>query len=83
MPKKDGNHVLEIDPGTGRLLRILSEDLNCETTAVELSEEMIKYAKLRLPNTKYILGNILDVRGVEIVSMWGTLKKTRNKGCFF
>lgn len=54
------NKVLEIGPGTGRILRIFSE-LNCETTAVDLSEEMIKYAKKQSPNTNFIKDNILDI----------------------
>ena len=59
IPNK-ANKVLEIGPGTGRMLKIL-EDLNCETIAVELSEEMIKYAKTKSPNTFFIQDNILNV----------------------
>ena len=55
------NIVLEIGPGTGRLLKIF-EELSCETTAVELSEEMLKYAKLKSPNTHFINNNVLDVK---------------------
>jgi len=56
------NNVLEIGPGTGRILKILEEDLKCRTIAVELAEEMIKYAKIKSPNTVFIEDNILNVR---------------------
>ena len=58
------NKVLEIGPGTGRLLKIF-EELKCKTVAVELSEEMIKYAKVKSPNTFFINDNILDVKFTE------------------
>lgn len=54
------NNVLEIGPGTGRILKIL-EELKCETVAVELSEEMIKYAKTKSPKTFFIQDNIFNV----------------------
>lgn len=56
------NKVLEIGPGTGRILKILEEDLKCRTVAVELAEEMIKYAKIKSPNTIFIEDNILNVK---------------------
>lgn len=59
--KDTDNNVLEIGPGSGRLLNILDNELHCKTTAVELSKEMIKYAKEKSPNTKFIEGNILDI----------------------
>lgn len=55
------NKVLEIGPATGRILKIFEEKLNCYTTAVELSSEMIKYAKEKSPNTIFIEDNILNV----------------------
>lgn len=60
--KEIGNSVLEIGPGTGRMLKILEEDLNCRTCAVELSEEMIRYAKMKSPNTLFIEDNIFNVQ---------------------
>lgn len=56
------NNVLEIGPGTGRILKILEYDLKCRTIAVELAEEMIKYAKIKSPNTIFIEDNILNVK---------------------
>ena len=56
------NNVLEIGPGTGRILKLLEEKLNCRTCAVELSEEMIKYAKFKSPYTLFIEDNILNVK---------------------
>ena len=55
------SYILEIGPGTGRLLQIL-ESINCKTIAVELSKEMIKYAKLKSPKTIFIEDNILNVK---------------------
>lgn len=60
--KRSSNNVLEIGPGTGRILKIFEEKLNCRTCAVELSEEMIKYAKVKSPNTIFIEDNILNVK---------------------
>lgn len=56
------NNVLEIGPGTGRMLRIFEVLLGCRTVAVELAKEMIKYAKEKSPNTVFINDNILEVR---------------------
>lgn len=61
----ENNKVLEIGPGTGRMLRIFEEELNCRTVAVELAEEMIKYAKIKSPNTIFIEDNILNVKFAE------------------
>lgn len=60
--KNINNNVLEIGPCTGRILKLLEEKLNCRTCAVELSEEMIKYAKVKSPNTLFIEDNILNVK---------------------
>lgn len=59
--KNKKNNILEIGPGTGRLLKIIEDNFNVNTTAVELSKEMIKYAKEKSPNTSFIEGNILEV----------------------
>lgn len=59
------NNVLEIGPGTGRMLKILENDLNCRTVAVELSGEMIKYAREKSPNTIFIEDNILNIKFVD------------------
>ena len=65
LSKSIKNNVLEIGPGTGRILKLLEEKLNCRTCAVELSEEMIKYAKIKSPNTLFIEDNILNVNFSE------------------
>lgn len=62
LKKSSNNIVLEIGPGTGRMLKIFEERLNCRTCAVELSKEMIKYAKEKSPNTMFIEDNVLNVR---------------------
>lgn len=59
------NNVLEIGPGTGRMLELFEEKLNCRTCAVELSKEMIKYAKIKSPRTLFIEDNILNVNFFE------------------
>ena len=39
--------------------------MNCRTCAVELSEEMVKYAKMKSPNTFFIEDNILNIKFSE------------------
>lgn len=51
--------VLEIGPGSGRNLKMF-ETLDCNITAVELSGEMCKAAKKRVPNSNIINKNILE-----------------------
>lgn len=65
LKKNINNNVLEVGPGTGRILKIFEEKLNCRTCAVELSEEMIKYAKSKSPNTLFIEDNVLNVKFSE------------------
>lgn len=65
LKKNISNKVLEIGPGTGRILKILESRLNCRTCAVELSEEMVKYAKMKSPNTFFIEDNILNIKFSE------------------
>lgn len=62
LKKNISNKVLEIGPCTGRILKILESRLNCRTCAVELSEEMVKYAKMKSPNTFFIEDNILNIK---------------------
>jgi len=52
---------LEIGPGTGRMLPIF-EELNCQTYAVELSRNMIEYAKKKSPHTIFLEGNVLEAK---------------------
>lgn len=57
----NSKNVLEIGPGTGRILRIFEEELNVRTTAVELASEMVEIAKEKSPNTLFIVDDILNV----------------------
>ena len=57
--KKENIQVLEIGPGSGRILKLF-DDLGCETTAVDISENMCKIAKKWSPNSNIIKANILD-----------------------
>ena len=57
----DSKNVLEIGPGTGRILKIFEERLNVRTTAVELAESMVEIAKEKSPNTLFIVDDILNV----------------------
>jgi len=52
--------VLEIGPGSGEML-LYFETNGCQTTAIELSTKMAKIAHARSPNTKFIIGNALEV----------------------
>lgn len=56
--KKD-DKVLEIGPGSGRILKIMAE-LELNITAVELSKEMYKLCKEKVSGPNLILGNILE-----------------------
>ena len=54
-----GLEVLEVGPGSGEALSVFQANC-CVTTAVELSEAIIKIAITKSPHTKFIRGNILD-----------------------
>ena len=54
LKKNISNKVLEIGPGTGRILKIFESRLNCRTCAVELSEEMVKYEKIFYPHKEAV-----------------------------
>ena len=58
--KNINSSALEIGPGDGRILKIL-ELCNFQTTAVEFSTEMMKYATLNSPTTLFLSKNVLDV----------------------
>ncbi len=62
--KKDFTKMLEIGPGTGKLLKTF-ENNNIRTTAVELSENMALLAQKSSPNTTIINDNILDVNFLD------------------
>jgi len=52
--------ILEIGCGVGRMLKIF-EDMQCKTVVVDLSKEMIKYAKIFSPHTEFICDDIQNV----------------------
>lgn len=56
---KENTEVLEVGPGSGRILNIFDQ-LGCRTTAVELSPKMSEFSKKKSPNTNVITGNILN-----------------------
>jgi len=58
--KKDFTNMLEIGPGTGKLLKTF-EDNNIRTTAVELSKNMALLASKSSPQSTIINNNILNV----------------------
>ena len=57
---KKHHSVLELGPGSGRILNILAS-LCIDTTAVELSPEMAKHAKANSPGSKIIVDDIKNV----------------------
>jgi SAM-dependent methyltransferase len=52
-------HVLELGPGSGLALQILSEE-GFNTTAIDISKKMIKISKEASPNTEYIHSDFLE-----------------------
>ncbi len=54
------NKCLELGAGTGQVSEYLYNH-NFDVTCVEFSESMCKYLKLRIPNSKIIEANVLDV----------------------
>lgn len=56
--------VLEIGPGSGEAVKHF-EAMSCRTTAVDLSDKVIKLAKINSPNTIFIHSNILDINFYE------------------
>lgn len=57
---KESESVLEIGPGTGHLLQIL-ENLECRTTAIELSEKMCELVRKNSPKTVILNQDIFTV----------------------
>ncbi len=52
--------ALELGAGAGQFLKVMEEN-NFETTAIEFSDEMVKYIRLNSPNTNVINKDILKV----------------------
>lgn len=61
---KKNAEILEIGPGSGRNLKMF-ENFGCNMTAVELSGEMCKVVKKRVPNCNIINKNILECEFVS------------------
>lgn len=60
---KDGDRILDIGCGNGRLLEILSGK-EVEYLGVDNSQELIKIAKARFPDKTFLLGNILELNKI-------------------
>lgn len=61
LPSKENNAILEIGPGSGEVCRYFA-DLGNETTAIDISQEMIANVNRISPKTKTILADFLDVK---------------------
>ncbi len=61
LPSKENNSILEVGPGSGEVCRYFA-DLNNDTTAVDISEEIISNVNKISPSTKTIKADILDVK---------------------
>lgn len=56
---KQNDKILDIGCGNGRMVEIL-EGKNVEYTGLDISEELIKIAKTKYPEMKFIVGNALN-----------------------
>lgn len=61
---KDGDRVLDLGCGNGRLIEAL-KDKEIEYLGVDNSEELIKLARENYPNYKFIVSDILNLENVE------------------
>ena len=63
-------NVLEIGPGSGEICKFLA-DGGCETTAIDISERVLRVVSQVSPSTKRVLGNVLEytipVGGYQLV----------------
>lgn len=57
---KDGDKVLDVGCGNGRLLEILSEK-EVKYLGVDSSPELIKIAQARFPDNTFLIGDILEL----------------------
>jgi len=55
-----GDVVLDLGCGDGRLFQIF-RDKNIDYTGIDISEKLIKIAKRKNPNTKFIVGDALKL----------------------
>ena len=61
---KDGDSVLDLGCGNGRLLEAL-KDKQITYLGIDNSEELIKLAKQNYPNNKFLVSDILNLKSVE------------------
>lgn len=60
---KNDDKILDVGCGNGRLLETL-KDKKLEYLGVDNSEELIKIARQNYPTFKFVVGDILDLRGI-------------------
>jgi len=60
LTKTNNLKSLELGPGSGEILECFEKN-GIETTAIEISEEMVKVAKEKSPSTEFINDNVLNV----------------------
>lgn len=61
---KEGDSVLDLGCGNGRLLEAL-KNKQIEYLGIDNSEELIKLASLNYPNNKFIVSDILNLETIE------------------
>lgn len=61
LPEKENNSILEIGPGSGEVCRYFADNGN-DTTAIDISQEIIENVHKISPDTKTILSDIMDVK---------------------
>lgn len=62
---KDNKIVLEIGCGPGGILKILNERYHCKTYGIDISENMLSYAKYNSPETVFINKDILQIDDIN------------------
>lgn len=61
---KDGDKVLDLGCGNGRLLEVF-KDKKIEYLGLDNSEELIKLAKVNYPDNKFFVADILDLENIK------------------
>jgi SAM-dependent methyltransferase len=59
----DGKNIVDIGSGVGISSRVLAEEVGCNVTGVEISEDMVKRAKASSPEIEFTVG---DARNLPI-----------------
>ena len=58
--KSDGNALLEVACGTGKHLENMKKEFSC--TGLDLNEGMLRIARKKFPNIRFIRGNMIDFK---------------------